>query len=385
MGTVTSVDVDSSYEGTQIAVGAGGSISFDILSTSKSGTPTITLRSLDTTHETTITDPAILNFVVPLARRLDFNHAANLSPTAATFLGIPRGQVDAIVNGVGWTENLGSFDISGALQGVTTTALYQDGHLGGTGRVGTFQIEAKPGVAYDVRAYIGNGRVDLDQVEVTVEGAGVLIAPSTGIRQFTNLTFLNALDIDNDGLINVAIRDSGGLRTGWNINGIDIAEAATGLPASAPLMAGSSSAGEIEDELSAAEISSVLSIATASWMLTDLTDVQRERLQAISITVDDLDDGLLGLAGSREIVIDDDASGNGWSTDLNSVTPGQVDLLTVIAHELGHILGRGDLDPGLTVGNQLMLPSLENGARHDQVEGIDDFFGAALNSVIPFE
>jgi hypothetical protein len=39
------------------------------------------------------------------------------------------------------------------------------------------------------------------------------------------------------GLIDVTITDTGGLRTGWTVNGLDIAENATSLPASGPLMA----------------------------------------------------------------------------------------------------------------------------------------------------
>src|SRR4051794_3935676 len=47
------------------------------------------------------------------------------------------------------------------------------------------------------------------------------------------------------------------------------------------------------------------------------------------------------------VLIDDNADGWGWHTDASSA-PGanRVDLLTVVMHELGHVLGHEDLDHG---------------------------------------
>src|SRR5262249_19666979 len=95
-------------------------------------------------------------------------------------------------------------------------------------------------------------------------------------------------------------------------------------------------------------------------------------LGEIRYVVHDLPNGYLaftyaaGTDGSKRIEIDDDASGFGWFVDTTpnddtefvptdvpgefrapegSPAYGRIDLLTVLSHELGHVLGLGDLDP----------------------------------------
>jgi hypothetical protein len=132
------------------------------------------------------------------------------------------------------------------------------------------------------------------------------------------------------------------------------------------------------------DITDALEVARQAWLLTDLTDIQRERLQTVTVTIDNLEGSLLGLAGSREIVLDDDAAGFGWSTDADDVTAGQFDLLTVLAHELGHIIGYGDLDPNL-VESDIMRAQLQTGHRESALGDLDNFFGQATKETLPFE
>ncbi len=63
-----------------------------------------------------------------------------------------------------------------------------------------------------------------------------------------------------------------------------------------------------------------------------------------------------------EIVIDDDAAGNGWYVDDDPMTlepsdgwKGRYDLLTVLAHELGHIYGFTNQDPRLLRGFAVLV------------------------------
>ena len=59
----------------------------------------------------------------------------------------------------------------------------------------------------------------------------------------------------------------------------------------------------------------------------------------------------LGLASTSTnfIWIDRDAAGYGWSLGADSVQPGAVDLLSTLAHELGHKLGYDDHEMGATL------------------------------------
>jgi len=59
----------------------------------------------------------------------------------------------------------------------------------------------------------------------------------------------------------------------------------------------------------------------------------------LAVELDDLPSGQLGAAFGHTITLDMDANGAGWYTDRAAPAAGRVDLLTVLAHEVGHLLG----------------------------------------------
>lgn len=116
-------------------------------------------------------------------------------------------------------------------------------------------------------------------------------------------------------------------------------------------LAGNSDAALLTDGQAAIVVDQAVDI----WSSTGLTQAQVVALQTVSVTVTDLADGHLAAAGTGSIYLDINGAGHGWFIDATPATDseligvdgtpiGEVDLLTVVLHELGHILGYGDLD-----------------------------------------
>ncbi|MGZ0170991.1 MAG: beta strand repeat-containing protein [Planctomycetales bacterium] len=396
LGTITTADADPTTAGTQVAV-AGGMVTFDLLPGNKAGTPTVEIHSLDGEHRATVNDAAFLNYVIPVTRRFDFNNGtsdpASQSASASGFVGVSLRDQSPATNGFGFNENRmsGVFQ-SGDIPGVTNDDFYRDGIRrevqGENGRGLTnasFSIEARAGIDYDVRVYLGAPNLNFMNFSVAVEGAGTQTVGTLILGNFTSLTFPMANDEDGDGFIKISFLDEVAPYDGFGIPGIDIAESATGLPAVAPLLAAEFAAGSPvvaanPTTINNSDLTTAVDVATIAFLNSGLSTSQRATLQNISLTVADLAPGVLGLADGAVITIDDDGAGAGWSRSLTDVANDQYDLLTVVSHEIGHALGFADSDP-VSDFQDLMNGELTVGVRHDSLGNIDDFFGAAIFDV----
>lgn len=108
--------------------------------------------------------------------------------------------------------------------------------------------------------------------------------------------------------------------------------------------------------ISQAQASQLLSAALLRWRQ---VGVDITALRGVTVQVTDLPGNLLGLQGGNIIYIDSTAAGHGWFIDPTPMDDtefrlpgsqgeqGKMDLLSVVMHEMGHVLGRGHSSSGL--------------------------------------
>jgi len=124
--------------------------------------------------------------------------------------------------------------------------------------------------------------------------------------------------------------------------------------------------------------------AIARWLHVGVDASQmRTALAGLDVHVVDLPGARLSATAPGVILVDEDAAGYGWFVDATpyddsefqrvvaenelqaegrSAAVGRVDLLTAVTHEIGHLLGLGDVPPGL-IANNIMTGTLSLSTR----------------------
>jgi hypothetical protein len=133
--------------------------------------------------------------------------------------------------------------------------------------------------------------------------------------------------------------------------------------------------------LTLAQLGPVVREAEALWLQTGLSPAQRAALEGVQASIADLPAGFVAMTSGSEIWIDARAAGYGWFADPMPMNRraftrldgefvalrtgrawGRMDLLTVVAHELGHVLGLPD-EADADDPNGLMAVTLAAGVR----------------------
>jgi hypothetical protein len=115
-------------------------------------------------------------------------------------------------------------------------------------------------------------------------------------------------------------------------------------------------AGQDVGTLTLGDLQPVAEAAIARWVEAGIDAGQRALLESVAFGVADLKGTVLGISSGGFVVVDRNAAGWGWFVDTTPMvdeeffasgySAGQVaarmDLLTVLTHELGHVLGLDD-------------------------------------------
>ena len=142
---------------------------------------------------------------------------------------------------------------------------------------------------------------------------------------------------------------------------------------------------EAVGDLTYDDLDTIIAASINRWTGSTLFDeAMLARLDGVTFLIADLEGDALALAVDDTVIIDVDAAGHGWFIDdtpyqdsefipqnsdevltanASSDAYGDMDLLTVVMHELGHVFGYQDMDPE-TNDAEIMNEALDEGVRY---------------------
>jgi hypothetical protein len=171
----------------------------------------------------------------------------------------------------------------------------------------------------------------------------------------------------------------------YNVVTIDINRSTDALTAASGAVVAAPNA----TALTEAALQPLVAEAIARWSTAGLPASAASLLANVQVVIADLAGSYLGLTDGKTICIDRDAAGYGWFIDstprldeefassriaANSRAVDRIDLLTVVEHELGHVLGLDDLD---ALTGDVMARTLGVGVRRNPgAQNVDAVFAS---------
>jgi Ca2+-binding RTX toxin-like protein len=234
----------------------------------------------------------------------------------------------------------------------------------------TFDIAIEPGVDYDLNLSLKGSTVNLSVKEAKAKNWQAMVGH-----------VYNAVTVDGDfGLLSKdgsSSFDEVTVKT--NDPAFRVQDDASALTAAAT----STEDPEAQSPLTYAELDPIIAEAIERWA-DSVGDQVVSAFDDVTFLIADLSGDTLALTVDDTVIIDIDAADHGWFVDLtpeddlefipqngdgkleaNASSPAyeDMDVLTAVMHELGHVLGFEDLDPD-TNPDDLMSATLDTGERY---------------------
>ncbi|WP_417376837.1 choice-of-anchor D domain-containing protein [Gimesia maris] len=407
-GAVTLVDGVSSLD---LGTAFYGESLFQTITITNTGTDTLNLSSISMTNSTVFGIPVSPDFIIYAGQSTTFTVEFNSTGTAGpetSLLTINSNDSDEGSFEIDLSATMTAtliiddgdtgFSSTGDFFATSWLAYYQwDTHQLNTGDTGTATWEfsgLNPGDNFNVYAtWSAHGSLATN-AEYSINAGGPIVvnqrlAPNDLNSDGANWELLGTVNVTAGGLISVTLSD----------NAADgrIRADAIRIERTGPLMAAAGVSTSNAPAITQSDLDSVRDAALSYWKSTGLSETQISLLESVSFVLADLPDAMLGAATTTTILIDVNAAGYGWFVDdtpfdnsefsldasgelvagTGSAAYGQMDLLTVMLHEMGHTLGYDHDDDG----DSLMSDALDASERH--LPGIDDFFSGVADGDNP--